>query len=142
MKERGRILIMSSPVLMTALLLTAIGCQSGMPAMLTRSAGDSVWGNERETLTISGEGARFEGLCLEGVIPQKVAIDGNGNFNAHGTLRHAGGARRDDVAPQEVVYQGAIRGDTLTLTIIAADGSKLLESSLVKGARGNTHPCA
>lgn len=127
---------------MTALLLTAIGCQSGMPAMLTSTAGDSVWGNERETLTISGEGARFEGLCLEGVIPQKVAIDESGNFNAHGMLRHVGGARRDDVAPREVEFHGTIRGDTLTLTITAADGSRLVESTLTKGARGNTHPCA
>lgn len=125
---------------MTALLLTAIGCQSGPAAMLT--TGESTWGNERETLTILADGARFEGLCLEGTVTQKIAIDGSGNFSARGTLRHMGGARREDDAQQDAVFSGTIRGDTMTLTITAASGDELVKSTLKKGARGTAHPCA
>ena len=125
---------------MTALLLTAIGCQSGPAAGLT--AAESMWGNERETLTILADGARFEGLCLEGTLPGKIVIDERGNFSAHGTLRHVGGARREDDAQQEAVFSGTIRGDTMTLTITAANGDELLKSTLKKGARGTAHPCA
>ena len=132
MKARGRILIMSSPVLITA-LLAAMACTSG-PA-----AADTVWGNERETFTILPDGARFEGLCLEGMIPEKVVVDDAGTFSARGTLRHVGGARRDDNAPRAVVFHGTIRGDTMTLSI---DDGTVVNSTLRKGVHGTTHPCA
>jgi len=52
------------------------------------------------------------------------------------------GARREDDASQEVVFHGAIRGDTMTLSIESNDHVELLNSTLKKGVRGTAHPCA
>jgi phosphotransferase system HPr-like phosphotransfer protein len=124
---------------MTALLLTAIACGSGPAAV---AADEATWGNERETMTILHDGARFEGLCLAGVISEKVVIDQAGTFSARGTLRHVGGARRDDDGRQEVVFRGAIHGETMTLSIEGADHVENLKSTLKKGVRGSARPCA
>jgi hypothetical protein len=125
---------MSSPVLITA-LLTALACASG-------PAGESVWGNERETFTILSDGARYEGLCLAGVTTEKITVDDAGNFSAHGTLRPKGGARRDDDAQQEVVFRGAIHGETMELTIERSDHTAIQSSTLKKGMHGTAHPCS
>ena len=139
---------------MTALLLCQLpfaGC--GQPVAGNRqplsgniqsaeAAAEATWGNGHETLTILADRVRFEGLCLEGVIPGKIAVDETGTFTAKGTLRHMGGARRDDDGQQEVAYHGTIRGDTMTLSIESSDHVELLKSTLKKGVRGNAHPCA
>jgi hypothetical protein len=139
---------------MTALLLCQLPVAScGQPVtgnrqplsgsvQSTESLGESTWGNERETLTILADGARFDGLCLAGVVPEKIAVDEAGTFSARGTLRQLGGARRDENAPREVVYRGAIRGDSMTLTIEGMDRVELVKSTLKKGVRGTAHPCA
>jgi hypothetical protein len=124
---------------MTALLLTAIACGSGPAAV---AANEATWGNERETFTILHDGAHFEGLCLEGVISERVVIDQAGTFSARGTLRRMGGARREDDARQEVVFHGAIRGETMTLSIEGPDHAGILKSTLKKGVRGTARPCA
>jgi len=119
-------------VLITA-LLAAFACASGPAA--------TVWGNESETFTILPDGARFEGLCLEGVVAETIAIDKSGTISARGTLRRMGGARRED-DPQPVVFTGKVSGETMELTIESADRAPILKSTLRKGVRGQSRPCA
>jgi len=133
MNERGRILIMSSPVLITV-LLTGLACVSGTAT--------TTWGNERETFTMLLDGARFEGLCVEGVIAEKVAVDQAGMFSARGTLRQLGGRRRDDDGARDVVFRGTISGETMTLSIEGADHVEIGKSTLRRGVHGTAHPCA
>ncbi len=125
--------------ILTALLLTTIHCGTAVTA---EPAGITTWGNEQETLTILSNGAHFEGLCLQGAAAEKIVIENDGTFSARGTLRHTGGARRDDAEEERVIYRGRIEGDAMTLTIERMDHTEILESRLKKGARGNAHPCA
>jgi hypothetical protein len=122
-------------------MLLLLACGS-TPQVTTGLVAGSVWGNDEETFTILADGARYDGLCLDGRVAGPIALDANGRFDVAGTLRRAGGARRDDDAPEEVRYAGVVSGDTLTLTIGPRGGAPRVTSTLRKGQHGSARPCA
>jgi hypothetical protein len=82
------------------------------------------WGGEHIGLEVTDEGGRVEYDCAHGTIDQKIVADARGGFEARGThVRERGGPVRkgepEDRHP--AVYQGQIKGDTMTLTVKESD---------------------
>ncbi len=65
------------------------------------------------------KGAQLEFDCAAGEITEPLTIDGNGDFDVHGTYaaEHPGPTTRDDDAGAAAHYRGHVEGDTMTLKI-------------------------
>lgn len=104
---------------------------------------ESVWGSDVETFELLSDRAVYEGVCVVGSTDDAVRIAASGEFAASGTLRRHGGARlEEEVAEQRVSYRGRVDGDVMTFSIWGADGTKRSESTLRRGVRGVSRPCA
>jgi hypothetical protein len=84
---------------------------------------EGVWGGDNAILTVAADGADVEFECAHGRIAQPIRIDGKGDFDLAGTYEAEtpGPSRDDGPPPAPARYQGAIRGDTLTLVVSRAD---------------------
>lgn len=142
--EGKRMRLLSIGVLLVALL----GCGHDYADHVTPAGGaesegaNELWGNESETLEVSGDQLSFEGVCVSGsgAVRQR---ERSGGFEGAGTLRRHGGARRDpQLAQQEVVFRGTITDGAMKLTISTPEGTELSDSTLRRGVRGTARPCA
>ncbi len=105
-----------------ALLLLAAGCATAPPsgAPLTGS-----WGGEHIGLELTATGATVDYDCAAGRIDGPVLSGANGTFQAVGThTPGTGGPERVGVVPPSFAarYDGAVRGDRMTLQVRVANG--------------------
>jgi hypothetical protein len=77
-------------------------------------------------LEVTAKGATLEYDCARGTIDSPVVLNGRGRFTAKGTHRtERGGPTRVDAAPSSAVrYSGAVKGDTMTLTVTLETGNE------------------
>lgn len=109
---------------------------------ISRAVPESIWGNERETLFVFADGARFEGLCVEGRIDGPIVVGDDGAFEASGTFVPKGGARLDAGEKTPVRYRGRVTGEEMELSIQDGERRLLGPTSLRRGVRGGARPCA
>lgn len=110
-------------VLATTLSLLAAGCSDITVNFLSFSS----WGGIHIGLTITVNGARVEYDCAEGEILEPIRPV-NGRFTVQGVHRAGlgGPIGGDAVVPRPARYDGTIRGDRMTLTVILTDRNELL----------------
>ena len=121
------------------------GTSKGAHAKMDKTLAAGVWGGEHLRMDVSGRGASLDFDCASGTIDRPIVLDGGGAFDVKGTYmpQHAGPVLRDEEAnARPVRYVGRVKGDVLTLTIVAADnGDRLGEFTLTRGSEGRVMKC-
>ncbi len=106
----------------TALLLLAAGCATAPPAGVPLTGR---WGGEHVGLELTASGGTVDYDCAAGRIDGPVVPRPDGTFQATGThTPGTGGPDRVGVVPASFTarYDGAIRGDRLTLQVRVENG--------------------
>ena len=101
------------------------------------------WGGPHINLEVGERSAKIEYDCASGVIEGPLVVDSEGRFNLRGThAMQRGGPVREDEEPRRVParYTGAIKGDTMTLTLKLSDSDEET-FTLAKGKRGELVKC-
>jgi hypothetical protein len=103
------------------------------------------WGGEHVILSMEGEeGIRIEFDCAHATLPEAPTLDQDGVFDVEGryTQEHGGPIRKDEDTSGKVArFQGSLKGDTLTLTIVLDKETKLGPYTLEKGKSGRIFKC-
>ena len=102
-----------------------------------------VWGGQHINIEVGEKSAAIEYDCASGVIDGPLVVDGNGNFKLRGKHRiERGGPVRADEQPNEqpATYTGAIKGDTMTLTLKVNDSDEET-FTLERGKQGELFKC-
>lgn len=120
------------------LLLSVVSMNTTMQRIPT-----GVWGGQHINIEVGEKSAQIEYDCASGVIDGPLVVDGNGRFNLRGTHKmERGGPTRqnDEVKSQPANYTGAIKGNTMTLTLKLGD-SDVETFTLEKGKPGDLFKC-
>ena len=82
-----------------------------------------VWGGDSIVLEVVTGGADLEFDCARGRISEPLKLDGKGTFVLPGTFAPEGpGPTRDDAPPPAPArYQGSVKGDTMTLSVVRGE---------------------
>ena len=102
------------------------------------------WGGQHVRLVVQADAAALEFDCARGTIPGKIALRANGAFEMRGRYRreHGGPVRKgEESAGVPVTYRGRLTDATLTLEVIAEDGTTLGAFELSRGAPGRLVKC-
>ena len=102
-----------------------------------------VWGGQHINIDVGDKSATIEYDCASGVIEGPLVVDSHGSFKLRGTHRvERGGPVRagDDTKGQPATYTGAIRGNTMTLTLKVGD-AQAETFTLEKGKEGELVKC-
>ncbi len=86
-----------------------------------------IFGGDRATLTLTANGGRLVMDCAESLIAEPVRPDAAGRFSVTGSHEdYAPGPQQADVPPPaaRASFAGKLVGDTLELTITAANNSR------------------
>ena len=95
------------------------------------------WGGDRLQLEIDAAGGRIQMDCASGTIVAPITLAANGRFLAAGTfeLQRAGPQRADEAAaPANARYSGEVKGDAMTLSILASGATAPQVFKLRRGA--------
>ena len=112
-------------------------------AQRTHRIATGVWGGEHINMKVGGKSATIEYDCASGVIDGPLVVDSDGHFNLRGThTMQRGGPVRADESPkaQPASYTGAIKGNTMTLTLKLGD-EDVETFTLEKGKPGELFRC-
>lgn len=107
-----------------------------------RGLPSGTWGGDHAVLEMTEKGGEIEFDCANGRITEPIAPDDDGHFDVQGifTAEHAGPVRDDDPGGDPARYQGDVRDDTMTLTVVRKDDS-LGPFTLTRGRRPNLRKC-
>jgi hypothetical protein len=103
-----------------------------------------VWGGEHLRMDVSDGGASLEFDCASGVIDRPVVLNGDGRFDVKGSYmpEHGGPVRRDEeLKGRPARYVGRVKGETLTLTVVADPEETVGEFTLTRGSEGRVMKC-
>lgn len=100
------------------------------------------WGGERAVLEVRQGGADIEFECAAGAVTAPFILAEGGAFDLPGTFRpqRPGPERDTDPAASAARYQGDVRGDTMTLTVVRGS-DKWGPYTLTRGARPALRKC-
>jgi hypothetical protein len=122
-----------------------VGTVKGGRAAVSKTLTAGVWGGEHLRMDVGEGGASLEFDCASGIIERPVVLDGDGRFDVKGgyTPEHGGPIRRgEELKGRPARYVGRVRGETLTLTIVAADPEETIgEFTLTRGSEGRVMKC-
>lgn len=100
---------------------------------------EGAWGGDRLQLTIDATGlGRVELDCASGTIAGPLKVSDEGRFTASGKLeQYRNGAQAADeaAASSKAMYEGEIKGEQMTLSILREGAAKPQVFQLRKGAR-------
>jgi hypothetical protein len=103
------------------------------------------WGGVHVSLLLTATGGTLEYDCAHGTIDQPFVIDSAGRFQLAGThTREHGGPIRKDERPDThpARYNGAVDGDTMTLTVTRTDSNEVLGTfTLTRGRMARVVKC-
>ena len=102
-----------------------------------------VWGGQHINIQVGEKSAAIEYDCASGVIEGPLVVDSEGNFTLHGKHRmeRGGPVRADEPAKEQpATYTGAIKGNTMTLTLKINDSDDET-FTLEKGKQGELFKC-
>ena len=96
-----------------------------------------MWGGPDLEMRVTQQGADLEFDCGQGTIEEPLLLDEAGKFQVRGTFRSQPGPARKDQPSRgiDVVYAGAVRGNTMQLEFTMADDQSPETFTLVRGQR-------
>ena len=90
---------------------------------------NGVWGAQGVMLDVKADGATIEYDCGHGTIPHKLMLGADGTFALDGRhFREGPGPTKLDDEGEAARYEGAVKGDTLTLTVTLSEKKEKLGS--------------
>src|SRR3954467_1906325 len=95
------------------------------------------WGGPHARLTVRTDGAAVEFDCARGTIAGRIPLKDKGEFSVDGRYiaEHGGPVRKgDSPSGAPVTYRGRVQDETLTLEVVADDGTPLGSFALSLGA--------
>ena len=108
-----------------------------------------IWGARGVNLVIEDDGANIEYDCALGKIEGKILVTGQGDFKVSGTYTILSGGPVSIDQPNRkltVVFEGSIKDDKMTLSVISPDDDNddekvLQKNTLEKGSFGRIYSC-
>jgi len=115
------------------------------PRSTVQTVSLGAWGGVHVSLLLTATGGTLEYDCAHGTIDQPFVIDSAGRFQLAGThTREHGGPIRKDEKPDThpARYDGAVDGDTMTLTVTLTDSNEVLGTfTLTRGRMARVVKC-
>ena len=115
------------------------------PRSTVQTVSLGAWGGVHVSLLLTETGGTLEYDCAHGTIDQPFVIDSSGRFQLAGThTREHGGPIRKDEKPDThpARYNGAVDGDTMTLTVTLTDSNEVLGAfTLTRGRMARLVKC-
>jgi hypothetical protein len=115
------------------------------PRSMVQTVSLGAWGGVHVSLLLTATGGTLEYDCAHGTIDQPFDIDSAGRFQLAGThTREHGGPIRKDEKPDThpARYNGAVDGDTMTLTVTLTDSNEVLGTfTLTRGRMARVVKC-
>jgi hypothetical protein len=116
---------------------------SGTPTSRRKISG--LWGGQGISMEVTDSGASLDFDCASGTITEPIVPDSAGKFSAKGRFaRHRPGPTREgeDTEGQPAIYNGALDGENMTLTItLAQNKEKAGNFTLAHGKMGRIRRC-
>ena len=103
----------------------------------------ATWGGQHLVMSMD-DGIHLEFDCAHATLAEAPKLDKDGSFDVVGHYKqeHGGPVRKDeDETGNPARFQGSLKGDTLTLTIVLDDKTKLGPYTLEKGKPGRIFKC-
>ena len=103
---------------------------------------DGPWGGDQIAIDVVASGADIEFECAAGRITETLKIDERGDFDLRGvfTPQSHGPERDDSSSTTQARYQGRVKGDAMTLTVVNGDKT-LGPFSLIRGRASVLRKC-
>jgi hypothetical protein len=137
-KNRNRLLVVIGLVL---LIVAAAAAKPRKPQRVLTGS----WGAPHIRLTVDRNSATIDYDCANGAIAGPLTIDSKGRFSWLGTHNpeHGGPIRIDEPSNNhKAIYTGAVKGDTMTLTVRLAATKELVDTfTLKRGGAGRVFKC-
>jgi hypothetical protein len=102
------------------------------------------WGGEHIAMEVTDAGATIEYDCAHGRINKKITPDAAGKFETKGVhVRERGGpTRQGEDNERPALYRGAIKDETMTLTVELAENNESVGTfTLTHGKTGRIRKC-
>jgi hypothetical protein len=103
-----------------------------------------LWGGTHIILNVTNDGATVAMDCARGTINQPMEMDGTGHFDVKGTFiaESPGPTRPGGETGRSVRYSGAVKGKSMTLTIVPTGTDETLGTfTLTQGKQGRIWKC-
>jgi hypothetical protein len=103
-------------------LMACAGCGGGASTS-QKTVAIGVWGGDspQAEMTVSSTGINLETGNGDGVVSERVMLDGSGNFDVMGTYTFVGGVPPPDgstYSADPARYTGTASGNTMSLTVV------------------------
>ena len=102
------------------------------------------WGGEHIAMEVTDAGATIEYDCAHGRITEKISLNADGRFETKGfhTRERGGPVRQGENNERPAVYRGAIKDETMTLTVELAENNEAVGTfTLTHGKTGRIRKC-
>lgn len=131
-------------LIIISLTLLIVSSAAARPRKMQRLS-TGTWGGSHIRIEVGPRSAAIDYDCANGTIDGPFTLDSKGRFSWRGSHnREHGGPIRIDEKPngRPAVYSGAVKGDTMTLTVKLADNNEVIETyTLKRGSSGRVFKC-